>query len=185
MPTGASAISVLTDRQYFDGDLAFLARCRDAVSLPLLRKDFVIDAYQVVEARAAGADGVLLIVAALTRVQLMELLATSADVGLDACSSRSTISARRSVAVDAGATLIGINHRDLKTLAIDMRLTEGDRAAVAGQRRRGSFGESGTQGRSQISAGSPPRGRTRSSSASTWMRASSPGVALAELRGAR
>ncbi len=178
---GASAISVLTDRQYFDGDLAFLARCRDAVSLPLLRKDFVIDAYQVVEARAAGADGVLLIVAALTRVQLMELLATSADVGLDALVEVHD-QREADVAVDAGATLIGINHRDLKTLAIDMRLTE-----VIAPRLPGNVvvvGESGIKTFADLCR-LAAAGAHAVLVGEHLMRASSPGVALAELRGAR
>ena len=66
---GAAAISVLTDREFFDGDLAFLAKCRERVEVPLLRKDFIVDPYQVVEARAAGADAVLFIVAALSKAQ--------------------------------------------------------------------------------------------------------------------
>lgn len=119
---GAAAISVLTDRQYFDGDLAFLARCRERVGLPLLRKDFLIDPYQVVEARAAGADGVLLIVAALSPAQLAELLAAAASCQLDALVEVHTV-AEAEVALAAGTTLLGVNHRDLRTFAIDMSLT--------------------------------------------------------------
>lgn len=119
---GAAAISVLTDKQYFDGDLAFLARVRAAVAVPLLRKDFVIDVYQVAEARAAGADGVLLIVAALSPAQLGELLAAARSYGLDALVEVHT-PREAEVALAAGTTLLGVNHRDLKTFHIDMSLT--------------------------------------------------------------
>jgi indole-3-glycerol phosphate synthase len=119
---GASALSVLTDRQFFDGDLGFLARCREAVSLPLLRKDFVIDAYQLAEARAAGADGALLIVAALDRAQLAELLAAARHYQLDALVEVHDLD-EADTALAAGATLLGVNHRDLKTFTMDMSLT--------------------------------------------------------------
>jgi len=119
---GATALSVLTDRQFFDGELGFLARCRAAASLPLLRKDFVIDAYQIAEARAAGADGVLLIVAALDAKQLAELLAAARDYGLDALVEVHDL-AEADTALAAGASLVGVNHRDLKTFTMDMTLT--------------------------------------------------------------
>jgi indole-3-glycerol phosphate synthase len=119
---GAAAISVLTDVTYFDGELAFLARCRERVALPLLRKDFLVDTYQIAEARAAGADGVLLIVAALELPQLAELLAAAAEHQLDALVEvHDAREAERALA--AGASLVGVNHRDLKTFAIDMSLT--------------------------------------------------------------
>ncbi|MGE0550376.1 MAG: indole-3-glycerol phosphate synthase TrpC [Kofleriaceae bacterium] len=119
---GASAISVLTDREFFDGRLEFLAQCRARVSVPLLRKDFIIDSYQLAEARAAGADAVLLIVAALSPDQLAELLAAATSYGLDALVE---VHDRHEaeVALAAGTTLLGINHRNLKTLEIDMSLT--------------------------------------------------------------
>lgn len=119
---GAAAISVLTDRQFFDGDLAFLARCRECVDVPLLRKDFVVDAYQIAEARAAGADAVLLIVAALPEPQLAELLAAATSYGLDALVEVHDLR-EADVAVRVGATLIGVNHRDLRTFTMDMTLT--------------------------------------------------------------
>ncbi|HEY4175710.1 MAG TPA: indole-3-glycerol phosphate synthase TrpC [Kofleriaceae bacterium] len=119
---GAAALSVLTDKQYFDGDLAFLARVRPAVALPLLRKDFLVDAYQVAEARAAGADAVLLIVAALSRAQLIELLAAAAQYQLDALVEVHTVK-EAEVALAANVSLLGVNHRDLGTFSIDMSLT--------------------------------------------------------------
>ncbi|HMG52974.1 MAG TPA: indole-3-glycerol phosphate synthase TrpC [Kofleriaceae bacterium] len=119
---GASALSVLTDRQFFDGELGFLARVRAAVDLPLLRKDFVIDAYQVAEARAAGADGVLLIVAALTAAQLAELIAAARAYQLDVLVEVHDLD-EVDVALAAGATLLGVNHRDLRTFTMDMSLT--------------------------------------------------------------
>ncbi len=119
---GAAAISVLTDRGFFDGELAFLGRCRACVTLPLLRKDFIIDSYQIAEARAAGADAVLLIVAALAPSRLVELLAAAAVFQLDALVEVHDV-AEAEVAIAAGATLIGVNHRDLRTFEIDMSLT--------------------------------------------------------------
>jgi indole-3-glycerol phosphate synthase len=119
---GASAISVLTDRTYFDGELGFLARCREAVRVPLLRKDFIVDAYQIAEARAAGADGVLLIVAALAKTELAELLAAAASYGLDALVEVHDMR-EAETALACGVTLLGVNHRDLKTFTIDMSLT--------------------------------------------------------------
>jgi indole-3-glycerol phosphate synthase len=120
---GAAAISVLTDEQFFAGELGFLARVRDRVPLPLLRKDFIIDAYQIAEARAAGADAILLIVAALSPAQLSDLLAAATLHQLAALVE--VHDAREAeVALAAGASLLGVNHRDLKTFAIDMSLTE-------------------------------------------------------------
>lgn len=119
---GASAISVLTDRDYFDGELGFLPRCRDAVSVPLLRKDFIIDAYQIAEARAAGADAILLIVAALSKTQLAELAACAASYGLDVLVEAHDAH-EAEAALATGASLIGVNHRDLRTFQIDMSLT--------------------------------------------------------------
>lgn len=119
---GAAAISVLTDKQFFDGDLSFLARCRERVALPLLRKDFLVDTYQVAEARAAGADGVLLIVAALSKAQLGELLAAAVSYQLDVLVEVHTVR-EAETALSAGVSLLGVNHRDLRTFHIDMSLT--------------------------------------------------------------
>ena len=123
---GATAISVLTDRQYFDGDLSFLSLVRSAVTLPLLRKDFVIDPIQVAEARMAGADAVLLIAAAFPPggdVRLSDCMMFAAGYGIDTLVEVHD-EAELDTALAAGATLIGVNHRDLRTFAIDMTLTE-------------------------------------------------------------
>jgi indole-3-glycerol phosphate synthase len=119
---GAAAISVLTDKQFFAGDLSFLAKVRDRVSVPLLRKDFVIDAYQIAEARAAGADAVLLIVAALDEKQLADLLAAAAAYSLDALVEVHDLD-EAAIASKLNATLVGVNHRDLRTFTMDMTLT--------------------------------------------------------------
>jgi indole-3-glycerol phosphate synthase len=176
---GASALSVLTDRQFFDGELGFLARVRAAVDLPLLRKDFVIDPYQVSEARAAGADGVLLIVAALDAPRLAELLAAARDHQLDALVEVHDL-AEVDVALSAGARLLGVNHRDLRTFAVDMTLT----AQIAPRVPAGVVlvGESGIRTRDDIDA----LGRAGVHAVLVGehlMRASSPGDALLALRG--
>ena len=119
---GATALSVLTDKQFFDGELSFLARVRERVQLPLLRKDFVIDAYQIAEARAAGADAVLLIVAALDERQLTELLAAAKSYHLDALVEVHD-TREADIALSVGAMIVGVNHRDLRTFTMDMTLT--------------------------------------------------------------
>ena len=122
---GATAISVLTDKTYFDGDLAYLGCARRACSLPLLRKDFIIDPLQIAEARAAGADAVLLIAAAFPagEVQLGDCVLVAAGLGLDVLVEVHD-EAELERALAARATLIGVNHRDLRTFSIDMTLTE-------------------------------------------------------------
>jgi indole-3-glycerol phosphate synthase len=118
---GAAAISVLTDGPHFGGSLQALAAARARVGIPVLRKDFLLDAYQVLEARAAGADAVLLIVAALDDAGLAALLASARALGMGALVEvHDEDEAHRAVA--AGARLIGVNHRDLATLQIDMGL---------------------------------------------------------------
>ncbi len=116
---GAAAISVLTEPTFFDGALEHLANVRRAVTLPLLRKDFIVDEYQLHEARANGADAVLLIVAALDQPNLIALHQRAAALGLAVLVE---VHAEEEVqrAVDAGARLIGVNNRNLRTLAVDV-----------------------------------------------------------------
>jgi indole-3-glycerol phosphate synthase len=120
---GAAALSVLTDGPFFGGSLADLQAARAAVALPALRKDFMVDPYQVAEARAAGADAILLIVAALADPELAALLDEGARWGLDVLvEAHDAAEVDRAVAL--GALLIGVNHRDLRTFQVDMTLTE-------------------------------------------------------------
>ena len=124
---GAAAISVLTDEHYFGGHLEFLALVRRAVSLPLLRKDFVVDPYQVDESRASGADAVLLIAAAFGdqggRDRLAALRLRALDLGLDALVEVHD-ERELEMALAAGADLIGINNRDLRSFEGDLGVTE-------------------------------------------------------------
>jgi indole-3-glycerol phosphate synthase len=116
---GAVAISVLTEPTFFDGALAHLAAVRAAVGIPLLRKDFVVDEYQILEARAAGADAVLLIVAALEAPDLARLHARARALGMAALVEVHD-EEELSRAMDAGARLVGVNNRSLRTLAVDV-----------------------------------------------------------------
>jgi len=120
---GAAAISVLTEPTFFDGSLDHLRAVREAVAVPLLRKDFVVSEYQLLEARAAGADAVLLIVAALTPKDLSRLAARAADLGLDALVEVHDAD-ELSPAIDAGARIIGVNNRNLRTLEVDLHASE-------------------------------------------------------------
>ena len=117
-----SAISVLTEPNWFHGSLDDLAEARRTVDLPLLRKDFLVDPYQLLEARVAGADAVLLIVAALGRDRLEHMMLSAHDLGLD-CLVEVHDEDEVEVAVDAGAEIIGINNRNLHSLEVDPQTT--------------------------------------------------------------
>lgn len=119
---GAGAISVLTDGPFFGGSLEHLKAVREAVPLPILRKDFIVDTYQVVEARAAGADGLLLIAAALSQTELERLLAETRAFGMDALVEVHTED-ELDRALAAGGHLIGINNRDLRTFRTSLDVT--------------------------------------------------------------
>jgi indole-3-glycerol phosphate synthase len=116
---GAAAISVLTEPTFFDGALEHLTAVRQAVSLPLLRKDFVVDEYQLLEARACGADAVLLIVAALEQITLGRLQARAWELGLSALVEVHD-EEELARALDSGARVIGVNNRNLRTLQVDV-----------------------------------------------------------------
>ena len=116
---GAAAVSVLTEPAFFDGALSDLEAVRDAVSIPILRKDFIVAEYQLVEARAAGADAVLLIVAALDDASLAHLLQVATSSGLAALVEVHD-AAELTRALAAGADLVGVNNRNLRTLDVDL-----------------------------------------------------------------
>jgi indole-3-glycerol phosphate synthase len=119
---GASCVSVLTDEPYFQGSLEYLRQIRQAIELPILRKDFIIDPYQVLEARAAGADAVLLIAECLTDEQLHELHEAIVGLGMTPLVELyEPDNLPRVLAV--GARLIGINNRDLRTFQVDLNHT--------------------------------------------------------------
>jgi len=120
---GASAISVLTDVKFFQGSLEHLRNVRSAVSLPLLRKDFIWDRVQLAESAANGADGILLIVAALTQDQLARLVKNTTEYRLDALVEVHTRDELQR-ALEAGAKIIGINNRNLTTFDVDLATTE-------------------------------------------------------------
>jgi indole-3-glycerol phosphate synthase len=120
---GAAAISVLTEPTFFDGALEHLQAVRNAVGVPVLRKDFLVSEYQLLEAKAAGADAVLLIVAALAPATLRGLHERAVALGLDVLVEVHGDD-ELSIAVDAGARIIGVNNRNLRTLAVDVRASE-------------------------------------------------------------
>jgi indole-3-glycerol phosphate synthase len=127
---GAVALSILTEEDYFDGSLADLRAAKTAVSLPAMRKDFLLDEYQVYEAAAAGADAVLLIVAALADEQLESLRRLAEDeLGMDALVEVHN-SEEMDRAAGSGAKLIGINNRDLRTFDVSLE-TSVELAALA------------------------------------------------------
>lgn len=119
---GASAISVLTEPHYFQGDLEYLAGIRRYVSIPILRKDFIVTKYQILEAMVYGADFILLIAAALSKSELKELLNYTRHLGLEALVE---VHDKTDLikAIYAGSDIIGINHRNLQTFKMDMNLS--------------------------------------------------------------
>jgi len=119
---GASAVSVLTEEDFFRGSIDFLGRARRAVGLPVLRKDFLFDPYMIVEARARGADAVLLMASLLDAGRLRELYRQARSLGLDVLLEVHD-EAELETALSVGARLIGVNNRDLKTLRVDPETT--------------------------------------------------------------
>lgn len=120
---GADAISVLTERNHFGGSPNDLARIRERTDLPLLRKDFILDEYQVYESRAIGADAVLLMASVLRGDGLRRMMTRVDATGLEALVEVHS-EAELADALDAGATMVGINNRDLDTLAVDLSTVE-------------------------------------------------------------
>ncbi len=116
---GAAALSVLTDEEFFQGSLENLQRASASVKLPCLQKDFIVDEFQLLQARAWGADAILLIVAVLSPAELIALSKKSRALGLDVlCEAHNEEELHR--AVDAGSDLIGVNNRDLRTFKVDV-----------------------------------------------------------------
>jgi indole-3-glycerol phosphate synthase len=120
---GAAALSILTDEKFFGGNLENLQKARSACALPILRKDFILNPYQIWEARAHGADAILLIAAMLDRSQLFELLFVAAEIGMQALVEVHN-EAELDRALLVGANLIGINNRDLQTFEVTLETTE-------------------------------------------------------------
>lgn len=125
---GAAALSILTDARYFQGELAFIQRVRSVVPLPVLRKDFIVDSYQIHESRAAGADAILLIAEALSSEQIAEFTATARGLSLSVLieihSAESLSLVLRALGARRDGLLLGINNRNLATQEIDIGVTE-------------------------------------------------------------
>lgn len=150
---GASAISVLTDEKYFQGRLEYLTAVKEAVSIPVLRKDFIVDPYQIYEARVAGADAILLIAEALSPADLMDLLILANELTLTALievHGADTLLQMRSVVgfPQKNYSVLGINNRDLTTMTIDINNTA--RLAELVENRRELIAESGIQTRQDV-----------------------------------
>ncbi|MBN1528453.1 MAG: indole-3-glycerol phosphate synthase TrpC [Thermoleophilaceae bacterium] len=119
---GAAAVSILTEETHFGGSLADLAEARAATELPILRKDFTVDPYQLYEAKAAGADAVLLVVGSLKREELGSLHALAGDLDLDAIVEVS-LPEELEIALEVDADVLGINNRDLEDFSVDLQRT--------------------------------------------------------------
>ena len=174
---GAAALSVLTDEEFFQGSLGNLREASAAVAIPCLRKDFIVDEFQLLEARANSADAVLLIAAALPQAELVALAAAARTRGLDVlCEVHDGDELHR--ALDAGCDLIGVNTRDLRTFKVDLETA----FALAGKFPTGvvRVAESGIHSASDI-ARLQAAGYHAFLVGESLMRAASPGEALREL----
>lgn len=119
---GASAISVLTDEKFFHGSLSYLTEVKNTVRLPVLRKDFIVDPYQIYEAREAGADAILLIAALLSKEKLNAFLLLASELGMDCLVEIHSENELKTV-LQTNASIIGINNRDLETFKTDLETT--------------------------------------------------------------
>jgi indole-3-glycerol phosphate synthase len=176
---GAAAISVLTDEPYFQGHLSYLTAIRSTVAPPLLRKDFIVDRYQLLEARVAGADAVLLIAEILTDAELKLLLGETVELGMQALVELHD-GENLSRVLDSGARLVGINNRDLRTFVTRLEHT----LELAGRCPPDCYlvSESGIQSRADmLRLGAA--GVKAVLVGETLMRAPDMGAKLAELRG--
>lgn len=150
---GADAISVLTDETYFQGKLESLTAVKEAVAIPVLRKDFIVDPYQIYEARAAGADAILLIAEALTPADLMDLLILANELTLTALievHGADTLLQMRSMVgfPQKNYSVLGVNNRDLTTMTVDINNTA--RLAELVDNRRELIAESGIKTRAHV-----------------------------------
>jgi indole-3-glycerol phosphate synthase len=176
---GATAVSVLTEREHFDGALADLRAVHLAVGIPVLRKDFLVHPSQVIESRVEGADAVLLIAAVLTELELKAMLAAAEDLGLGALvEAHSEEDLDRALA--AGAEVVGVNARDLETLEVDPERALGLLARVPQD--RVVVLESGISSRAHVER-SLAAGARAVLVGEALMRADDPAAALRELRG--
>jgi indole-3-glycerol phosphate synthase len=177
---GAAALSVLTDAEFFQGSLENLRRASASTKLPCLRKDFVVDEFQLLEARANGADAVLLIVAALSQVELKMLTRRASEYNLDVlCEVHDEEELQR--ADDAECTLIGVNSRDLRTFKVDLETAL--RLAELLPKNALAVAESGIQSGTDI-ARLRAVGYQAFLIGESLMKANSPGDALRALQGA-
>ncbi|HKB02390.1 MAG TPA: indole-3-glycerol phosphate synthase TrpC [Gemmataceae bacterium] len=178
---GADCVSVLTDRQFFQGELSYLTVIRDAIRLPVLRKEFILDRYQLVEARAAGADAVLLIAEILPGDRLRALFDQATELGLHVLVELHDAEELPRV-IDCGAMLIGINNRDLRTFRTTLDHTLGLLAKVPSD--RVVVSESGIKTNADLKR-LEAAGVKAVLVGESLMRAPDIGAALDELRGAR
>ena len=174
---GAACLSVLTDIDFFQGSDAFLQQARDACALPVLRKDFTIDAYQVYEARALGADCILLIVAALDDIRLADLTVLALEMDMDVLVEVHDIDELER-ALQVPAPMLGINNRNLRTFDVSLDTTIGLRDAVPADRILVT--ESGIATREDV-ARMRDHGVNAFLVGEAFMRARDPGTALREL----
>jgi len=150
---GADAVSVLTDEKYFQGRLEYIRQIKDAIDLPILRKDFIIAPWQVYESRSAGADAILLIAEALKPAELMDLMIVAAEltltVLLEVHSADTLLQVRSLIGFPkAGYSILGINNRDLVTMKVDLNTTS-RLAALAGEKAK-LVSESGIKTRADV-----------------------------------
>jgi indole-3-glycerol phosphate synthase len=177
---GAAAVSVLTEHDHFHGSIDDLRSVRASVPAPVLRKDFVVHEAQVVEARAAGADSVLLITACLTDGELAALLTVARDLGMEPLVETHTDDdVARALATDAA--LVGVNARDLETLEVDVAAARHRLAAVV-EGRRVAVAESGIRDRADVLA-ARAAGASAILVGETLMRAGDPAATAASLLG--